>query len=252
MGPLLRNHLEGGSASDLSFLSGSDADRLAELNWAMEGDFQACWVVRGGHGLTRLTPTWQPPASPRPLLGFSDVTALHQCLLHRGWSHLIHAANVQTLPLLDAESLEATRALLMEGRVNPMVGRQTVPGVAEGRLWGGNLCLLACLCGTPQALPQGQDLILALEDLNEAPYRLDRLLTQLEASGAFRSLKAVCLGEFRDCGDAEEVWAHWRERWGLPVLEQLPFGHGRRNHPLWLGQPVRVGYNQMSWLSRLT
>lgn len=249
-GPILQRYLAGSAGpSDLSFLAATDEERLEELTWGLGPEVDACWVVRGGHGLTRLVSRLPPLGAPRPVFGFSDVSALLHALQRRGWAQLYHCANVQTLPVLDADSLEATRRLVWEGQLKPMQGRWLRPGRAEGILWGGNLCVLTCLCGTPESF-RAKDCILALEDVNEAAYRLDRLLVQLEASGAFRGLVGVALGSFVECGDLQQLWRHWADRWRVPVLSDLAFGHGADNHPLALGQRVVLHQAQMSWVER--
>lgn len=249
-GPILQRALaNSAAASDLAFLAAPDEQRLEELAWGLGPQVDACWIVRGGHGLTRLVSRLPELAAPRPVFGFSDVSALLLALQIRGWGQLFHCANVQTLPVLDADSLMATRRLVLEGQLLPMTGRWLRPGRAEGILWGGNLCVLTCLCGTPESF-QAEDFILALEDVNEAAYRLDRLLVQLDGSGAFRGLAGVALGSFVECGDLEALWRYWAERWQVPVLAGLAFGHGADNHPLALGQRVVLHQAQMSWVER--
>ena len=250
-GPILRRRLEGSQAgTELSFLAASDPQRLEELVWGLSSaDVDACWVVRGGHGLTRLVPHLPALGESRPVFGFSDVSVLLAALQRRGWGHLFHCANVQTLPVLDEASLEATRKLVMGEGLAPLAGRWLRGGRAEGVLWGGNLCVLTCLCGTPEAL-SGEPRILALEDVNEAAYRLDRMLVQLESSGAFRGLAGVALGSFSECGDLRALWEHWADRWRVPVLADLAFGHAADNHPLALGRRVRLDQSQMSWVDR--
>ena len=191
-----------------------------------------------------------PLGKPKPVFGFSDVSVLLHGLQRRGWTELYHCANVQTLPTLDSAALEATRRLALGGGLSPLTGRWLSPGRAEGVLWGGNLCVLTCLCGTAEAMTGGPGRILALEDVSEAPYRVDRMLVQLEASGAFQGLEGVALGRFSDCGNLESVWAHWCRRWRVPVLADLPFGHSSDNYPLRLGVPVVLDYSQMSWVDR--
>lgn len=249
-GPLLQRHLAGAPrSSELSFLAGTDGERLEELVWGLTSpEVDACWVVRGGHGLTRLLDDL-PGGVERPVFGFSDVSALLAALQHLGWSRLFHCANVQTLPILDVASLEATRRLVVTGQVGSLPGRSLFPGRAEGVLWGGNLCVLSCLCGRPEGV-SGEGIVLALEDVNEAAYRLDRMLVQLEACGAFYGLAGVALGSFVDCGDLSALWNHWVQRWQVPVLADLPFGHGADNHPLALGQRVVLHQTQMSWVER--
>ena len=248
-GPVLKRYLEGSARTELPFLAASDPERLDDLAWGLQAAVDACWVVRGGHGLTRLVQQLPEPGVPRPVLGFSDASALLAALQRRGWMQLYHCANVQTLPLLDAPSLEATRRLVQGHPLPPMAGRWLRAGRAEGVLWGGNLCVLSCLCGTSEAL-QCEGRILALEDVNEAAYRLDRMLFQLEASGSLRGLVGVALGHFVDCGDLQALWRHWAERWQVPVLMDLPFGHGGENRPLSLGQRVVLDQSQMSWVDR--
>lgn len=248
-GPLLQHYLEdpdGHGSGELSFLAGTDRQRLDDLTWALEGDCAAIWVVRGGYGLSRLLPAL-PRFSPRPVLGFSDVSVLFQALLRRGWQKLYHCANVQTLPTLTAGALQATRDLLFSGRLSPLSGEWLQEGSAEATLEGGNLCVLASLAGTAEGLSPGPK-ILFFEDVNEAPYRVDRLLTQLEQSGAFVGLQGVALGRFTDCGNLMPVWKHWVQRWKVPVLADLPAGHCPDNYPLHLGVTVQLTDCQISWV----
>lgn len=247
-GPVLQGYLEGRGRPSLAFLAAEDRLRQAELAWALGSEVDACWVVRGGVGLTRL----ELPVlgRPRPVLGFSDVSVLLHALQCRGWTQLYHCANVQTLPTLEDSALAATRRLVEGNGLLPLTGRWLRPGRAEGVLWGGNLCVLTCLCGTPGAMSGGPGRILALEDVTEAPYRIDRMLTQLAASGAFQGLVGVALGQFTECGNLESVWADWVARWDVPVLADLPFGHAPHNYPIQLGAPVVLDYSQISWVER--
>lgn len=249
-GPILRRYLTAQQPVEpLSFLAASDAERRQELAWALGPEVEACWIVRGGYGLTRLLADLPPLGVERPVLGFSDVSVLLHALQRRGWPNLFHCANVQTLPVLDAAALEATRRLVLGEPLRPLPGRWLRPGRAEGVLWGGNLCVLASLCGTPEAM-QPEPRILALEDINEAPYRLDRLLTQLQDSGALGQLAGVALGSFTGCGDLRALWEEWSDRWGVPTLADLPFGHSADNHPLQLGARVILDQSQISWVDR--
>jgi muramoyltetrapeptide carboxypeptidase len=256
-GPVLQGYLQGQGRPSLAFLAAEDSLRATELAWGLGAancqqlsgaEVEACWVVRGGVGLTRLQlPTL---ARPRPVFGFSDVSVLLHGLQRRGWKELFHCANVQTLPTLTSSALEATRRLVAGKGLLPLSGRPLREGRAEGVLWGGNLCVLTCLCGTAEAMRGEPGRILALEDVTEAPYRIDRMLTQLEASGAFQGLAGVALGQFTECGNLEAVWKDWAQRWSVPVLADLPFGHDPNNHPLQLGASVVLDYNQISWVER--
>ena len=247
-GPLFLGYLEGrADPSELSFLAASDDSRWAELEWALGGECAACWIVRGGYGLARLLSRLGGQLSARPVFGFSDASVLLHALHRRGWQDLVHCANLQTLPTLAAEALEATRRLVMAGQVSSLSGTSLRAGRAEGLLWGGNLCVLASLCGTSEALQPGPK-ILFLEDVNEAPYRVDRLLTQLHECGAFEGLSGMALGKFTGCGDLRVLWEHWAKRWRVPVVCDLPFGHCEDNYPLLLGARACLDQNQISWV----
>jgi muramoyltetrapeptide carboxypeptidase len=129
------------------------------------------------------------------------------------------------------------------------------PGVARGVAVGGNLSVLTSLAGTPFA-PDLGGAVLFLEDVGEAGYRIDRLLTQLRLSSRLDAVKALITGRLTRCGRGEQGW---RERWrrlldeaappGAVVVEGLPFGHGRENLPFPLGVEVTVDTRrgEVSW-----
>jgi muramoyltetrapeptide carboxypeptidase len=122
-----------------------------------------------------------------------------------------------------------------------------VEGVAEGPLTGGNLALLSSLCGTRDALA-ARGAILALEDVGEPAYRVDRMLLQLHRSGALDGVAGLALGRFTGRDDDEEgeeravaaVLAEWAGRLGVPAVRDLPFGHVAHNCTLPLGVRVRL------------
>jgi muramoyltetrapeptide carboxypeptidase len=233
----------------LRYLAGDDDARLEALVWALsDPSLDAAWVARGGYGLTRLLPRvpWHA-LKPRPVLGFSDTTVLLLALWRRGWKHAIHGPVLHSFAdQVDDASREATRALLLEGQIPSLSGRVLVPGEAQGTVLGGNLCMLASLAGTPEAL-SGQGAIVVLEDVGERPYRVDRLFHQLRQSGSLRGLAGLALGEFLHCEAPQ--WADWEltqvlrdlaEPLGVPVLTDLPVGHGTANHPWVLGAKARL------------
>jgi muramoyltetrapeptide carboxypeptidase len=120
------------------------------------------------------------------------------------------------------------------------------PGTAQGPLIGGNLTTLCHLVGTPYALPfAGQ--VLFLEDHNEPPYRVDRLLQQLRLSGSLRSVKAMILGSFTCCENLQTIWeifAALGKSLGIPILAGLPAGHQPDNFTLPIGAEVEVEAHQ--------
>lgn len=225
------------------YLAGTDADRAAHLSELMATpDMGAVLCARGGFGTSRLLPLLDLPAlsqTRRLLMGFSDFTALLNALAAQGLVTL-HGPMVTQLPRLDQPSRQALGRLLTGQPEWPakLQGRSISAGSAEGVLWGGNLTMLCHLLGTPW-LPPLDGGILFLEEVNEPPYRLDRLLTQLELAGVFERVAGLALGSLSDRDDdAEELGQVARSRMaglGLPVVMALPFGHGSRNMPLPIG-----------------
>ncbi len=140
----------------------------------------------------------------------------------------------------DAEALARLKALLFGDGVEPLTWtpRTATPGRAEGPLAGGNLATLASMCGTPLQ-PSFQKAIVLLEDLNEPPYRLDRLVTQLLLSGALDGAVGFVIGDLSAPGEdpagREEAVAERLKRTGVPVVFGAPFGHADRNQPVAFG-----------------
>ncbi len=227
------------------FLAGSDEERAAELRDALAlPDVRAVIGARGGYGATRIVSRldWSRlRAAPRWLIGFSDLTALHLEATRQRVASL-HAANVTTL----GEGTAALRAAWLRAVEHPMEGQEhSVPlalrhGVARGRLAGGNLTLVAtqCLAGRYRPAP---GTMLFLEDVDEAPYRVDRMLTALRDSGAFDGLAGLVLGDFTACHSkrhavtVETVLAERLSGLGCPVAGGLRAGHGAHQEPLVLG-----------------
>jgi muramoyltetrapeptide carboxypeptidase len=241
------------------YLAGTDAQRAGDLQAAVDGPFDAIWAVRGGYGTLRtlqqvdLTPLRD---RPRPFIGFSDNTAIHLALLRMGLVsfHGPHAG-FEHFP---EETEAAFRQVVMDGAAPvrlPVPADAApvtlVPGVAEGVLMGGNLAILAAVCGTPFQ-PDTRGAILFFEDVGEALYRVDRMLIQLRLAGLLDSLAGVAIGEFTEMGDPvvgtgdateptlQDVLAEALAPLGIPVVMGLPFGHGRQNWTLPLGTRARL------------
>jgi muramoyltetrapeptide carboxypeptidase len=261
-GLVVRGPRPGGSAAaepGVRWLAGSDEERAAALTAAwLDPAVKAVLATRGGFGSQRLldlldwrTLARERDAAPAWLVGFSDVTALHQAFASRVGVATVHGPGVTTLPGLEPAALDAVRALLFEHRVEPMLGDPAgVPGEAAGVLVGGNLTVLAASAGTTGVHP-ARDSVALLEDVNEAPYRLDRSLTQLLRSGWLEGVRGVALGRFTDCGDPEEVrrmLVARLEPLGVPVVDNLPVGHVAGTRSVVLGR--RVGLDGRS--GRLT
>ncbi|MFC6086503.1 S66 peptidase family protein [Sphaerisporangium aureirubrum] len=228
------------------YLAGSDAGRAADLQDAWcDPDVRAVICARGGYGATRLLDLldWQAMEAARPkiLLGSSDITALHQAFAVRlgvascfGPMPACQTLGDQGGP--DRETLAHLRASLFEaGEPGPVTGEQViVPGHAEGPLTGGTLSLLAALCGTPYAM-RGQGHIVLLEDVDEQPYRVDRMLTQLMQARCLDGAIGVVLGSFVGCGDPLPALVERLAVLDVPMIAGLPIGHGTPQFTAWLG-----------------
>ena len=234
----------------LPYLAASDAERLAALHQALaDPEVEAIFCARGGYGTMRLLadiPLERIRHNPKPLIGFSDISALHG-LWQRAGVRSIHGPVVNQLPALELADRQQLWDLLLRGRSPALAGLESVrSGRAAGPLYATNLAMLAATAGTPYA-PRLAGCIVVLEDVGEAPYRLDRLLTQLLLADTLQGVAALVLGAFIDCSGpqgvpplacgAEEVVRERLSGLGVPVAAGAPVGHGRRNVALPLGEP---------------
>jgi muramoyltetrapeptide carboxypeptidase len=227
------------------YLAGSDDARLAELVDALtQPDVKAILVARGGYGLSRIVHRvdWsQLPTSPRWIVGFSDVTAMHVEAARVGIMSM-HASHVGALGRADA-ALRTGMISALEAPLSPRrwEGLRAVrTGRAEGPWFGGNLTLLhACAAAGRLEVPEGA--VVLLEDVTERPYRIDRMLTTLDSGGYFERVSAFVLGEFVGCEPGadgvrvEDVLVERLAPLGVPVVLGAPVGHGRINEPVPLG-----------------
>ena len=232
------------------YLAGDDARRFAELNRAL-GDprIRGVFCARGGYGATRLLSRLRavtPPADAKPLVGFSDITALHLWMGAHGRTS-VHGPVLTQLARLPATT-HARLFDLLESRqpAADLAAAETyVPGIAEGRLVGGNLSVLSRMLGTPW-MPALEDTVLLLEDTGERPYRLDRIWTHLELAGVFSRVRGIVLGAFTHCEEKDapytsaEVLRELVRATGLPCAAGFPIGHGEENEPVALGVRVRL------------
>jgi Uncharacterized proteins, homologs of microcin C7 resistance protein MccF len=252
------------------YFSGTDVQRLGDFHALVhDPEVHAIMAARGGYGLTRLLAylDYEALASARkPLIGFSDITALHLAVLAQtglvtfagpmaapDFGHPQRSALHQEhfLPLLSHEWHLSPPIRLpyaeREGDAGLHLREQIGDGL-EGTLWGGNLSLVANLVGTPY-FPQVTDGILFLEEVNEEPYRIERHLLQLFHAGVFRSVRAVLWGQFNRCVPThasaapytlDHVLTYLRSLVPIPWLVNLPFGHVRDKLTLPVGGRVRI------------
>lgn len=225
-------------------LAGHDADRAADLMAAFDDPaVAAVFCTRGGYGCARLFPYLdleRIAASGKPLIGFSDITTLHLALNRRRLA-TIHAPMALTLHYPRAPwVVESFRRVLRGDLTVPddaPRGETLVPGIAEGPMTGGCLCLLADSVGTPEAL-ETEGKILLIEDVDEAPHRIDAMLTHLLNADLLQRCVGIVVGEMTrtderiDESIGGRPWRNLvRERLaplGIPSVIDYPFGHAPR------------------------
>ncbi|WP_158783010.1 muramoyltetrapeptide carboxypeptidase [Pantoea sp. BAV 3049] len=243
--------------------AGSDAERLADLHQLIQPDCQPDIVlaVRGGYGATRLLPHFDATAlaarlatHPLAICGHSDFTVIQLALLQQGaitFSGPMLAGNFGAEALSDFTVDHFWRALTSpKFTVEWQTERHEQQVDVSGRIWGGNLAMLVSLIGTPW-MPQIDDGILVIEDVNEHPFRVERMLLQLAQSGLLARQKAIVTGSFTgakltdyDNGyDFDSVWTLIRQVTGLSLVTGLEFGHHWNTVTLPLGAQGHLQVN---------
>jgi muramoyltetrapeptide carboxypeptidase len=211
-------------------------------------EVRAVVCARGGYGAQRMVDLldWESlaAAGPKVLLGFSDVTALHQAFAARLGLATLHGPVVSSLGRADEASRDHLRIMLLDPQpgtsLTPTPARTLVGGTAEGVLVGGNLALLAAEVGTRTSVTAAESLAV-LEDVGEELYRLDRLLTQLLRSGWFDGVRGIVLGDVTGGPSMEAVGDLALDRLaplGMPMVAGVPVGHGPHNLAFPFGVPT--------------
>lgn len=246
------------------YLAGRDLDRAADVNVLFaDREVKGILAVRGGWGSARLLPHLDFDLigrNPKVLAGYSDLTALLNAVNARTGLVTFHTpVGVSTWTPF---SVEHARRVLMDGEAltlsNPVEVKDTLvqvehrvstltPGVARGRLVGGNLTVLSAVVGSPY-LPDFDGAILFLEDVREQIYRIDRMLTQLSLAGILRRVKGVVVGKCTDCDPGEgygsltleEVFDDHIKPLGVPAWHGAMIGHIDRQFTLPIGLDVEI------------
>jgi muramoyltetrapeptide carboxypeptidase len=221
------------------YLAGTDEERLADFNAAIRDEsIDAIWCLRGGYGAMRLLDGLDYETlrrHPKAIIGYSDITALHCAVRKRCGLASIHGPTARSaLPSFAERSLR--HAVLRDadccGTADTI--RTIVPGRARGRLLGGNLALLVALHGTPYE-PDYAGGILVLEDVNEEPYRVERMLLQLRLAGALQRCAGIAFGSFTNTGEKDPSLGGTRplravleeaaRAANVPAVAGVPVGH---------------------------
>ncbi len=252
------------------YLAGDDETRIEELtNAVLDPEVAAIFPARGGTGVTRLLDSLDYSVfrkHPKILAGFSDITALHSALQQQaGWVtfHAPHPMDGLGMPdgLTPLSSRTFWRALLAESYTDRKASGYEIPltdderqnivtfasGKTEGKLVGGNLSLVCATLGTPYEFDMTGNILL-LEEVAEAPYRIDRFLSQLRLAGKLDQLAGVVLGQFTDCDPTagkpsltlDEIFDGYLADLGIPILKNYPTGHTSDNATLPLNIPVEL------------
>jgi muramoyltetrapeptide carboxypeptidase len=219
------------------FKAGRPQERLRDLHGLLKDDaVRAVFCARGGAGAAELLPRLDVrDLAPKIFVGYSDITFLQLAMQREGWVTFQgpmvawELAGRLVEPVTFEACLKSGAPLVLEGK--PLLPLRA--GEGEGRLLGGCLSILAAAAGTPWALrPDPDGTLLFLEDVAEAPYRVDRQLFQLRASGAFDFVRGVVFGEMKECRPAagagytlEEVVLEALTGLDVPVAFGLSAGH---------------------------
>ncbi len=231
------------------YLAGEDSLRHQELHSSQPAPLKA--FARGGWGAARIL-EFNQPWKPGWLLGFSDVSAILLSRLSAGFDGGIHGPLLTSLSKEPEWSQERLRALLFGEPLPDLNGDSWVSGVAKGPLVVCNLTVASHLLGSSH-IPDLNGVILVFEDIDEEPYRIDRMLTQWRLAGILQKLAGLAFGSFKNCEQSqgnslksfglEEILKDRSIDLKIPIVANLPIGHSTGNSSVPLGrEAVLDGY----------
>jgi len=242
-----RVHLPEGLTTKDRFLAGPDQHRAGLINQMFaDPEIKGIFCARGGYGSLRILDLIDYDLihrNPKIFMGFSDISALlwvmaNQCgltVFHGPVMTMLGMENMETAACLQT-ALTCTTPL----EVPAAKGEVLRDGNCQGPVRGGNLATLCHLVGTPYA-PVFRDSIVVLEDVGEAPYKIDRMLCQMRMAGCFDGMAGLALGTFSDCGDHEDVLDVVRDVFkdmDIPILAGFNIGHASINLTFPMGIPA--------------
>jgi muramoyltetrapeptide carboxypeptidase len=239
----------------------NDAERFNQLKQALcNTDSSAVWCLRGGYGCTRLIPnllTMPPPTLNKLFIGFSDITTLHLFLQQHWCWQTLHgpSANQVAQGHIDDHSIDELKQLIfgqlpqLTFELNPLNTVHSLPSTHQTNeafattLTGGTLTLVQASLGTSWQI-ETKNKILFLEEVNEAPYRVDRMLQHLQQSTCLSELTALIFGDFITIANQQPLMDAVLQRFAqtlpIPVFSCPGIGHGKTNRSLVFGAPVHL------------
>ena len=241
---------------DNNQLAGTDEQRAADFQQQLNNpNIKAIWCVKGGYGTVRMIDLLDFTAfkkNPKWIVGFSDVTVLHNHLNTLGFKS-IHGIMPVTVAKATPEAIETLRIALfgekLKYEIDPFMMNR--PGKATGELVGGNLSILYSLFGSPSAI-DCTDKILFIEDLDEYLYHIDRMMINLKRNGCLESIKGIVVGSMTKMKDNDIPWGKnaieiiedVTKTYHIPVVYNFPAGHIQDNRALILGDIVTINVNE--------
>ncbi len=235
------NHIDAVDRS-WGYLAGNDEVRFNELH--QNNHYPLIAFARGGWGSSRLLEKRQPWKEGW-MIGFSDLTSILLARLASGFHGGVHGPLITTLGAEPSWSKDRLKSILFGSSVPDIHGDPWGGGIAKGHLIVGNLTILTHLIGTKH-LPDFKKSILIIEDVGEAPYRIDRMLTHLRLAGILEQISGLGLGSFTNCIDEDgvsqsksfdllDVLRDRTKDLKIPIISNLPVGHGEGNASLPIG-----------------
>ena len=235
--------------------AGTDEQRASDLQQAMDNpNVKAIWCARGGYGTVRVLDLLDYSkfrAQPKWLIGYSDITALHNDIHNLG-IETIHALMCTSLTA-DITEVETAISSFRKGIFGEDIGYSIVgssfnkPGTASGQIVGGNLTLLHTMLGSRSSI-HTDGKILFFEEIGEYEYHIDRMLQSMKRAGYFKNLKGVVVGSISKVRENTTPWGKPVEQlirdvfdeYNIPILFDFPAGHEKDNRALILGRTITM------------
>lgn len=241
---------------DFNQLAGTDEERAADFQRQMDNpNIKAIWCVRGGYGTVRmidLLDFTKFRQHPKWIIGFSDVTVLHNHLNTMGYKS-IHGIMPVTIPRATPAAVSSMKSSLFGEALSYTIAPDKMNrfGKATGELVGGNLSILYSLLGSPSAI-DCKDKILFIEDLDEYLYHIDRMMMNLRRNGCIENLKGIIVGGMTKMKDNEVPWGKnavqivddVTKKYNIPVIFNFPAGHIQDNRALIMGNTISIEVNE--------